>query len=358
MRCSCPESRPRRPHRSMDWRMTAPTIAVDSARPKATGLPAPRTGGDEGHRPQTGGATIGESRPGGWGARPRLLLGAVIALGWTCSTPVSGRAVPVPLPGPGLPGTVASAPAAPDADSGEHVFGVAPTSQTTRLAPGATGADVEALQRALRREGFPLRVDGVFGSTTRTAVRALQARLGLRRTGVADAQLLRRLGLGGNAAPVPRPAPTSARAIASAGAGLIRVFPVHGRHTYTNDFGAPRPQGSHEGHDILAARGTPLVAVTDGFVARLSRVERGLGGIWVWLRDRAGNTYYYAHMDSVANGLEPGGRVSAGQIIGTVGNSGDARYGATHLHFEIHPGGGAAINPDSELRTVDPTPHR
>ena len=108
----------------------------------------------------------------------------------------------------------------------------------------------------------------------------------------------------------------------------------------------------------MADRGTPLVSVANGTVLRLSSSETGLGGISVWLKRADGTEYFYAHMNSIAAGLAEGSAVTAGQVIGTVGNTGDARYGATHLHFEIHPGGGSAVDPYPHLVAVDPTARR
>jgi len=121
-----------------------------------------------------------------------------------------------------------------------------------------------------------------------------------------------------------------------------------------NDFGAPRPTGPHLGIDIIATRGTPVVAVADGAIDRLSRADTGLGGIRLWLRDDAGTAYYYAHLSEIAPALAPGVRVAAGHRLGSVGRTGNARGGVHHLHFEMHPGGGRSVNPYPELRDVDP----
>ncbi|HWH15584.1 MAG TPA: M23 family metallopeptidase [Miltoncostaeaceae bacterium] len=211
---------------------------------------------------------------------------------------------------------------------------------------GSRGPAVRLLQRELRRRGQRyVRVDGTFGPATRRAVRAVQRRLRLAPSGVADARLQRRLGLQLTAV---------AAGPVTDGGRYLRAFPVLGEYQYSDTWGAPRSQGGHEGTDIMAPRHSPLVAVAAGNITRLTRVETGLGGIYVWLRDRSGNEYYYAHMQSIAPDLTAGSPVVPGQVIGTVGNSGDARRTATHVHFEIHPRGGHAVPSYPDLRAVDP----
>lgn len=247
------------------------------------------------------------------------------------------------------------------------------------LSVGDRGHAVGHLQAALRRKGAVISIDGSFGPATRRAVLAFQRRMGLRSTGIAGATLYRRLGIPVShlahptpapvpPAPSPQPGPpppaatTPVASPAEAPSRYLRVFPVDAENSYIDDFGAPRGQGPHEGTDILAARGAPVLAVDAAVVDRLTRTERGLGGIYVWLRRADGTEYYYAHLDSIEPGLEEGTSVTAGQRIGRNGNSGDARYGATHVHFEIHPRGGEPIDPYAHLRAVDPKgpepPHR
>ena len=111
-------------------------------------------------------------------------------------------------------------------------------------------------------------------------------------------------------------------------------------HPRTADtYGAARSGGrSHEGVDLLASTGTPLVAVVSGSV---QFKHNSLGGNAVWLAGADGNRYYYAHL-SAFEGSSRG--VSQGEVIGYVGDTGNAR-GTPHLHFEVHPGGGASVNP-------------
>jgi murein DD-endopeptidase MepM/ murein hydrolase activator NlpD len=118
--------------------------------------------------------------------------------------------------------------------------------------------------------------------------------------------------------------------------------PVPGSH-FLNDWGVPRPGGRrHQGNDMFAPRGSKNVAVADGVV---SLGTNTLGGITVWLRADHGVSYYYAHLEGYASGLRSGQRVEGGQTVGYVGNTGNAVGLATHTHFEIHPGGGRAVNP-------------
>ena len=133
------------------------------------------------------------------------------------------------------------------------------------------------------------------------------------------------------------------------------LFPVAGKDegAIRSFWGASREGGRrrHEGNDIFAARGTPLLAITDG---RVSRVRNGgLGGKTVWLRDgERGLSYYYAHLDSQF--VRPGQSVARGDTLGLVGNTGNARTTPPHLHFGIYANG--ARDPYPYLQREDPEP--
>jgi murein DD-endopeptidase MepM/ murein hydrolase activator NlpD len=135
---------------------------------------------------------------------------------------------------------------------------------------------------------------------------------------------------------------TTTTTVVVAAGGL--VCPVDGFSAFTDTWGAARSGGrGHQGVDMLAARGTPTVAIESGMIRRMG--NGGLGGITIWLTGQSGDEYYYAHLDDWAPGLSVGQSVSVGELVGYVGSTGNASYSVPHLHFEFHPGGGPAINP-------------
>jgi murein DD-endopeptidase MepM/ murein hydrolase activator NlpD len=145
------------------------------------------------------------------------------------------------------------------------------------------------------------------------------------------------------------------------------IFPVVGKTVYYDDFGEPRGQGTHEGNDILADKKAPVVAVEAGKIVFWTKSASA--GCMLYLYGKSGTTYLYIHLNndvtmkndnrgqcvagtSYAPGLTDGGQVEAGQLIGYVGDSGDANGIHAHLHFEVHPGGGSAVSPFRYLKAA------
>ncbi|MGJ8665562.1 MAG: M23 family metallopeptidase [Patiriisocius sp.] len=139
-------------------------------------------------------------------------------------------------------------------------------------------------------------------------------------------------------------------------------FPVAGasNKNIQSFWGASRDGGKreHQGNDIFAPRGTPVIAATKGVIS--STGNRGLGGKQVWLRDKivGGNTLYYAHLDSI--NTSAGTFVNIGDTLGFVGNTGNARTTPPHLHFGIYQGSKGAIDPlpfikiSEDVKALDP----
>jgi murein DD-endopeptidase MepM/ murein hydrolase activator NlpD len=130
------------------------------------------------------------------------------------------------------------------------------------------------------------------------------------------------------------------------------ICPVQAPVTFVNDWGQPRSGWRvHLGTDVFAARGSRNVAIADGVIVRH---PNKLGGNAIWLEARDGHKYYSAHLESYAGHFNAKGRrrVKQGDLIGYSGNTGNAAGGPVHTHFEIHPGGGAAINPYPALREM------
>jgi len=144
------------------------------------------------------------------------------------------------------------------------------------------------------------------------------------------------------------------------------VFPVLGLVTYTDDFGQPRGGGRHQGIDILAPKRALALAAEGGTVEFWARSAGA--GCMLYLHGTSGTTYIYIHLNNdrtkrndnrgkciagtaYAKGLKNGAKVSAGQVVGYVGDSGDANGLHPHLHFELHPNGGRAVDPYQWLQT-------
>ncbi|MET0146997.1 MAG: peptidoglycan-binding protein [Ilumatobacteraceae bacterium] len=236
-------------------------------------------------------------------------------------------------------GLTGAAPAAP----------AAPAPAVAAAASGATaagfaiyderGARVVALQQALLNAGIavPGGADGAFGAGTAGAVMAFQRAKGLAVTGKVDANTAAALGLSAQNAP----------AAAAAVNIQLEAKPVQGPCYYGDSWAAARGAGRvHLGVDIVAAEGSQLYAVATGKVIQLYTDAPGsLSGNGVKIARPDGTYFFYAHLSALAPGIALGTQVTAGQLIGYVGHTGNAA--GPHLHLEVHPGGGSAVTPYS-----------
>ena len=144
----------------------------------------------------------------------------------------------------------------------------------------------------------------------------------------------------------------------------VTAFPVVGNVNYIDDFGAPRPGGTHKGNDIMSIRHQPAVAFEAGRVEKWARANQAVPSCMLVLHGESGMEYWYIHLNNdrgstndndagcrkaYAPGLSNGQHVRRGQLVGFVGDSGDANGIQPHLHFEIHRPNGTAIDPYSHL---------
>lgn len=133
------------------------------------------------------------------------------------------------------------------------------------------------------------------------------------------------------------------------------VFPVAGDVEFIDSWGYPRMTGTasahwHQGTDVFAAHGTPLIASENGVLSGIG--VGSLGGNKLWVNGDSGTEYYYAHLAAFAPGIANGQRVRAGEVVGYVGDTGNAKGTSPHLHFEIHPGGVGPVNPYPILKAA------
>jgi murein DD-endopeptidase MepM/ murein hydrolase activator NlpD len=202
---------------------------------------------------------------------------------------------------------------------------------------GPKSAAVVLVQQALVNAGIPVKggVDGVFGAATTVSLRNYQAANGLAVTGQADYPTALKLGL------VAPPAVA------------LAVFPMQGTCNFEDTWHAPRGGGRlHLGVDIIAPEGRLIYAVTDGTITKTySSATDKLAGNGVRLTMPDGTYFFYGHFQRIADGITVGSKVKAGQVIGYNGKSGATN--TPHLHFEVHPRGGEAINPYPIVKAVD-----
>lgn len=180
--------------------------------------------------------------------------------------------------------------------------------------------------------------DGIFGLATTISITNFQTQRGLNTTGAVDLPTAIALGV------LPD--------LASLGIPQIQAFPSQGRCSFVDSWHDTRSGGRlHIGVDIIGPTGLALYAVTDGTITKMYGADSKLSGNALRLTAADATYFFYAHLDSFAPGLVVGSKVRAGQIIGYMGASGNA--GNSHLHFEVHPGGGEAVNPYPVIKAVD-----
>ena len=181
-------------------------------------------------------------------------------------------------------------------------------------------------------------VDAIFGLATSIAIAAFQTSRGLKVTSAIDLSTAIALGV------LPD--------LATLGIPQISVFPSQGRCSFTDTWQQSRSGGrQHEGVDIMGVKGLALYAVIDGTITKMYGADAALSGNALRLTASDGTYFFYAHLDSFAPGIAVGSVVKAGQIVGYMGSTGDA--GSPHLHFEVHPNGGAAVSPYPVVKAVD-----
>ena len=202
---------------------------------------------------------------------------------------------------------------------------------------GQTSEAVRQLQNALIANGTEVKggADAIFGVATTIAIGNFQAARGLNQSKALDVNTAVALGL------IP--------SLESQGFPSLDAFPMIGQCSFADSWHAPRGSRLHEGVDIIGARGLPLVAVKDGVITKLV-TNQTLSGNAIRFTIADGTYFYYAHLDAFAEGITVGTQVVAGQVIGYNGSTGTT---TPHLHFEVHPGGGAAVNPYPFVKAVD-----
>jgi murein DD-endopeptidase MepM/ murein hydrolase activator NlpD len=257
------------------------------------------------------------------------------------STAIALGLLAAPAPAPKSTGkktvAAASAPVAAPVVAAAPVTG-SPITIDSLPVRGQKSENVRTLQNALINAGIEVKggADGVFGVATSVSIGKFQSAQGLNVTTALDAPTAAALGL------IP--------SLAELGLPTLQAFPVQGRCGFTDSWHAPRPGGRlHEGVDIIGARGLAIYAVADGVITRML-TGGTLSGNSIRLTIADGTYFFYAHLDGFAAGLAAGQTVRAGQIIGYLGSTGST---SNHLHFEVHPKGGAAVNPYPIVKAVD-----
>lgn len=201
---------------------------------------------------------------------------------------------------------------------------------------GHRSNDVVIVQSALIAAGIVVKggADGIFGGATAVAISQFQKQHGFAATGRLDERTALKLG------------------VIAPPAVQLAVFPVQGPCSFSNTWHAPRGDRKHLGVDIIAKEGNLIYAVADGTITRVYNAATStLAGNGVRLTTADGTYFFYGHFQRVADGITVGTQVKAGQVIGYNGKTGNTS--TPHLHFEIHPQGGPAIDPTSAVAAVN-----
>ena len=248
-------------------------------------------------------------------------------------------AIPVAKPAVAKPAAVLTAPvvvAAPTAAPAPAVLGQLDINALP--VRGQNSDAVRLVQQTLINSGVDVKggADGVFGVATASAIGNFQVARGLNPSQALDFPTAQALGL------VP--------SLESLGIPSIQVFPVQGRCSFSNTWHESRGTRQHEGVDIIAPRGNLIYAVVDGTITKVYN-NASLTGNGVRLTMADGTYFFYAHLDTIAPNIAVGTAVKAGQILGTNGSTGNT--GTPHLHFEVHPRGGAPIDPTPVIAAVN-----
>jgi murein DD-endopeptidase MepM/ murein hydrolase activator NlpD len=292
----------------------------------------------------------------------RNLLVAAIAASGLVMAPAAGAATATPASTPSTAGTGGSSPtqtppsttsSSPSWGSSTQLAKDAKALAKRTLRMGAAGKQVKVLQRVLTAVGYRVRVTGYFGTLTRAQVRRFQKNWTLPVVGYVGPGTAKALqdALAGR-----KPPARNAQPVPPAVSVDGWTFPIRGSHSYgnaDNRYGAPRSGHTHAGQDVFANCGTPEVAARGGKV-----IDAGYGGsAGYYISVHTADTqydYFYAHLRSSPS-VTAGQTVSTGQLVGYVGETGDAV--GCHLHFELWDGawwnGGHTIDPLPFLKAWD-----
>jgi peptidoglycan hydrolase-like protein with peptidoglycan-binding domain len=243
---------------------------------------------------------------------------------------IAPKVAPAPVQVAAATTPAATTTATPSASGGQIAAGSLPVR-------GQRGENVRLVQNALIKAGITVKggADGVFGGGTAVAIAEFQKAHGLTQSGKLDYATAMKLGV--TVAPTVQ----------------LDAFPMQGPCSFTNTWHAPRGGGRlHKGVDLIANEGNLLYAVADGIITKVyTQASDKLAGNGIRLTKADGTYFFYGHMQRLADGIAVGTPVKAGQVVGYNGKTGNTN--TPHLHFEIHPFGGEAIDPTSAVAAIN-----